>query len=186
MVFTCHIQRRVTHWHHRVPKELISRFVKLCPTCRERRGAICSIDDDNMPSKTPATATTTTSITTMPTNIALSLPEEVRSPLKRRRSPSINEGGMTNSLDMPSQLANSSSAFKHQNRWLSDLSPRSTYDEHYTIAAPYPLHTGFRGLDSATVSSPGSLPMKQDMSQDAKHISMHPSHQQQELHFGYD
>lgn len=165
--------------------------MKLCPTCRERRGAICAADHDSVATKVPTAPQTTTtitmtpSITNVPTNIGRSSPEETRSPLKRRRSPSLNEGRISEVLDIPAQLANCSTTFQNQNRWLSDFPPRSAYDDHYTTAAPYPLHKDFRDFETSIKSCPGPIHIKQDIPQDAKHVSVHSS-QQQELHYGYD
>lgn len=64
---------------------------------------------------------------------------------------------------------------------MADVS-RTTYEEQYALVAPY----SFRGLDSAMKASAESLNTKQDSSQDAKRIALHPSQRQPELHSAYD
>ncbi|KIW18184.1 hypothetical protein PV08_02472 [Exophiala spinifera] len=100
--------RRVYSW---VPKELISRFVKLCPTCQVRRGTA-----RNSP------------------------PELERSPETRVNSHSPEDGGVSesrksststrstavNNVTLPLLSAGfpSSAAFQQQNRWMTPLSPQ--------------------------------------------------------------
>ncbi|KAJ9617725.1 uncharacterized protein PV06_01650 [Exophiala oligosperma] len=99
--------RRVYSW---VPKELISRFVKLCPTCQVRRGTA-----RNSP------------------------PELERSPEARMNSHSPEDsavsGSRKNSTSSRSTTTNvtlpllsagfpSSAAFQQQNRWMTPLSPQ--------------------------------------------------------------
>lgn len=169
-------------WSNRVPKELISRFVKLCPTCRERRGAVGSGDDENSPSNAKAT----TSMTTMANIIPRNLSDQVRSSLKRRRSGSINDNGITNDLDIPAQLVNSSSAFQKQNRWLCDFPSRSTYDEPYTPAVPFSVHRSFRALEPSIKLSQEPLTMRQNTSHEPRPLSDHPSQRPHELHYEYE
>lgn len=105
----------------RVPKELISRFVKLCPTCRIRRGM-----NRNSPGEDQDT----------PPDMDDTEPnDEIDSPVKSRRESTI--GAQDNRMvDMPMQLVNGSTTFQSQNRWLSDFhTPQSAYDSLYSPAS---------------------------------------------------
>ncbi|RMZ83389.1 hypothetical protein DV737_g1728, partial [Chaetothyriales sp. CBS 132003] len=92
--------RRVYSW---VPKELISRFIKLCPTCKVRRGqnrGSIQTPDKQSPEEYGDCA-------------------EVCSPSKTSRRES--EATKRSSVSMPSplQMQGSSSLFAHQNRWMT-------------------------------------------------------------------
>lgn len=102
----------------RVPKELISRFVKLCPTCQIRRGMNRNSppgDAENLPDF----------------NDTDSPPGDDESPTKSRRESTISNQG-SSFLHMPTQLVNSSTTFQTQNRWLSDFHPQAAYEGMYS------------------------------------------------------
>lgn len=163
------------YWPSRVPKELISRFVKLCPTCRERRGAVCLTDDGKSPPHV--------------SNATEDLPDEIDAPqLKRLRREAIrNNSESSDILDMPAQLVNGSSTFQNQNRWLSGfLPPRSAYDEPYTQAASFSSHNSFRELDPNTTSAHVQFSTANDASQDVRPASSHLLHIKQEAHYKYE
>ncbi|RMZ87875.1 hypothetical protein DV736_g4895, partial [Chaetothyriales sp. CBS 134916] len=96
--------RRVYSW---VPKELISRFVKLCPTCKVRRGqnrGSIQTPDKESPEDYEDCA-------------------EICSPSNTSRRES--EATKRSSVSMPSplQMQGSSSLFAHQNRWMTTSQP---------------------------------------------------------------
>lgn len=89
----------------RVPKELISRFVKLCPTCQVRRGSARpsppdSDHDSYMHTRSPG---------------LISPPQSRRESIATRRS-SI-------SLHSPIALVGGTSEFQRQNRWMIAAQP---------------------------------------------------------------
>lgn len=95
---------------NRVPKELISRFVKSCPTCQVRRGAtqISSSFD-------PGEDEPSSQISQKPSlEVSLKKASELLHP--------------SSSLDMPLKTAgfNTTSTFEQQNRWMTPLSPQET------------------------------------------------------------
>lgn len=141
-----------------MPKELISRFVKLCPTCRERRGAAFPADEENIP---PNPTTTN----------AESVSGDVRSPLKRRRSEATSDNETAGVMNLPSQLKNSSPAFRAQNRWLSGLPHQSTFDENFTPAPPYSTHASFTEMESTSSTSQPQYLARKDTSQDIRSAS---------------
>ncbi|EXJ93560.1 hypothetical protein A1O1_01952 [Capronia coronata CBS 617.96] len=149
--------RRVYSW---VPKELISRFVKLCPTCQVRRGTNRNSPPESekspearMEAQSPDTASATDS----------------RKDSMAGRQPSLN-------INLPLQSAgfNSSSAFQQQNRWMTPLQPQQTEThrindvsngtnlnshETYNTMPPMPMNctnSTLPGLAYSTVNNFGS------------------------------
>jgi hypothetical protein len=89
---------------NRVPKELISRFVKICPTCKVRRGQGRGSPAASEKSPEPYEAS-----------------PETCSPSSRRDSSATKRGSV--SVQSPVQLHGSSSLFAHQNRWMTSAQP---------------------------------------------------------------
>jgi hypothetical protein len=92
--------------YHRVPKELISRFVKLCPTCQVRRGtargSLLDTEKDSPPDY----------------NDVLTSPN-LLSPPDSRSSSVASRQSRGNSF-APSQTGNfAPSLYQAQNRWMS-------------------------------------------------------------------
>lgn len=115
-----------------MPKELISRFVKICPTCQIRRGMNRGSpqDDDKSP---PDFADP---------------PSREISPRTKSRQDSVMPPQDT--VDMPMQLVNGSSTFQSQNRWLSDFQPQaSTFDGSCSV--------GPSGASTAALSTTNDL-----------------------------
>jgi hypothetical protein len=112
----------------RVPKELISRFVKMCPTCKIRRP---SRDERHSTASTPA------SDDEMPDS-----PEVRRTSFAEPKRESL-------SLAPPMGF---SSTFAQQNRWMADLpSDKSkTKTEYYETMPP----TSYGGPQSPAAMSP--------------------------------
>jgi hypothetical protein len=104
----------------RVPKELISRFVKMCPTCRVRRP---SRDEPHH----HGDDTTPPSDEDMPD-----------SPISRRGSEvDVKRGSMT-----AHAAAGFSSTFAQQNRWMTDLPTLKTKSEGYDTMPPTTTYAG--------------------------------------------
>lgn len=144
----------------RVPKELISRFVKSCPTCQVRRGTSRNSPPESekspearMEAQSPATTSGNNS----------------RKNSVANRQPSM-------SMNLPLQTAGfaSSSIFQQQNRWMTPLQPQqaethrinrsssgsnlSTHDSYNTMP-PIPMsctNATPPGLAYSTVSTIGS------------------------------
>lgn len=139
--------------HGRVPKELISRFVKLCPTCQVRRGT-------SRNSPPPIQDTKEVPDSEAPENI-----EEAQSPMKlgKKSAPGSQETGM---MSMPVQLVNGSSTFQSQSRWMAGFhTPQTTYEEVYipaTTDACMPSFPSINGIETfetiTTTQSSRSLP----------------------------
>ena len=107
---------------NRVPKELISRFVKLCPTCQIRRGTKGNSPPDDTKDLPDFNDTDS------PPD------EDESSPNSRRESTMSTQEPCL--MDMPPQLVNGSPTFQSQNRWLSGFpAPHSAYDGMYSSAA---------------------------------------------------
>ena len=103
----------------RVPKELISRFVKLCPTCQVRRGANRSSPPGSEKS-----------------------PEESYPPSPETASPASRRDSLATKRDSvsahsPLSMAGFSSTFQQQNRWMTPLQP----SEHRYSSGTYPSST---------------------------------------------
>lgn len=94
----------------RVPKELISRFVKLCPTCRVRRGT--SRNSPPECERSPEARTETQS------------PEATAAPNSRKNSMSHRQLMVNVTLPLQSAGFNTSSTFQQQNRWMTPLQPQ--------------------------------------------------------------
>lgn len=95
---------------HRVPKELISRFVKLCPTCQVRRGT-----SRNSPPERERS------------------PEEVTDPqspeapprLSSRKNSSMHKNNNAGEETRLQEAGfNTSPTFEQQNRWMTPLPPQ--------------------------------------------------------------
>lgn len=125
----------------RVPKELISRFVKLCPTCQVRRGT-----SRNSPPESERS----------PEEVTEPQSPEVPSGCSSRKNSSARKQIPTNE-NVPSQAAGfaTSSTFEQQNRWMTPLPPqdsnisRSTHlainntlnsHESYNTIPPMPMN----------------------------------------------
>lgn len=99
----------------RVPKELISRFVKLCPTCQTRRGM-----NRNSPLERDR------ELPEVDAGIDVAGEVEAKANLKRESVMIAEEQGM---LSMPMQLVSSSSTFQNQNRWMTEFhAPQEAYN----------------------------------------------------------
>lgn len=111
----------------RVPKELISRFVKLCPTCKARRG-------------TARTSPTVSDKDSVSDCMDIQSPPEMLSPYESRRS---DVGGRQCSLSSGAQVqqATYSSAFQSQNRWMSSVPQAQSYIGPVNVLIPAPSHT---------------------------------------------
>ena len=103
----------------RVPKELISRFVKLCPTCQVRRGAGRSSPPES--EKSPEDYTQS---------------PETASPISRRDSLATKRSSVTS--HSPLSMAGFGSTFQQQNRWMTPIQPLET---KYNPADTYPTST---------------------------------------------
>lgn len=108
----------------RVPKELISRFVKLCPTCQVRRGASRNSPPES--EKSPEATLETQSPETISTATS-------------RKNPTMNGSLVNNSLPFQTAGFKSSSTFQQQNRWMTPLQPPQT-ETHHVSAAPTSTH----------------------------------------------
>ena len=129
-----------------MPKELISRFVKLCPTCQVRRGA-----GRNSPPESEKS----------PENYPPS--PETASPASRRDSIAAKHNSIT--AHSPMSMAGFSSTFQQQNRWMTPLQPSEskytsgTYPSTTSSSNDYTMHDG-NGLPSpATMSTNYGRPM---------------------------
>ena len=133
--------RKIYSW---VPKELISRFVKLCPTCQVRRGS-------RVPSSSPSKSEPD----------YMDLDTSCANTPRASRRPSLSTNRHSYGLQSPmSSLTGFSSNFQSQNRWMTpvDLPSRSQDDtmrsnyhttshsdgttRHISATAP-PYDTGF-------------------------------------------
>ncbi|ETI24179.1 hypothetical protein G647_03548 [Cladophialophora carrionii CBS 160.54] len=100
--------RKVYSW---VPKELISRFVKLCPTCQVRRGT-----SRNSPPE---------SVKSPKANTDVQSPETYSSAGSRKNS---RVGGITAAnASLPLQTAGfkTTPTFQQQNRWMTPIQPQT-------------------------------------------------------------
>jgi hypothetical protein len=110
----------------RVPKELISRFVKLCPTCRVRRGT--------------ARTSPTGSDKGSPDHMDTQSPPEMLSPPDSRGS-SIVSGQCSLSSETPFRQTTYNAAFQSQNRWMSSAPQAQSYSGPVNVLIPAPSHT---------------------------------------------
>ena len=100
----------------RVPKELISRFVKLCPTCKVRRG-------QNRTS--PASEKSPEEYEHSP---------EICSPVSRRDSVVTKRSSVS---VQPLQIQGPNSLFAHQNRWMAPAQPSEVkMSDNYQTTSP--------------------------------------------------
>ncbi|KAI1619503.1 hypothetical protein EDD37DRAFT_208265 [Exophiala viscosa] len=148
--------RRIYSW---VPKELISRFVKLCPTCQVRRGTA-----RNSPPESVKSADTRMN-TQSPDNIGVAS--------SRKNSMSSRQSLASVTLPLQSAGFNSSATFQQQNRWMTPLPPQQTQmdikmplptsssnsvkiRDSYNTMPPIPMnhgHTTPSGLSFSSVNS---------------------------------
>lgn len=98
----------------RVPKELISRFVKMCPTCRIRRPSRDATIDEDVEKTSPSDE---------------DMPD---SPVCRRDSASNVKQESTSGQPR----MGFSTTFAQQNRWMTDLPNLKTKQEFYDSMAP--------------------------------------------------
>ena len=128
----CH-SVQLTRISFRVPKELISRFVKLCPTCQVRRGTAHA-----SPPTSDKGSISDYLDQQSPPHI------DMLSPPKSRRS-SIASRQCGTSAVTPGQASSYNTAFQTQNRWMSSApqitSPISTYSGPMNVLIPTPSHT---------------------------------------------
>lgn len=139
-----------------MPKELISRFVKLCPTCRERRGTNCAADDDNGQ---------------LDSSSAVSKSPQAQGKPSRKhcRGEIISASNDPTGSEMPPQLINASPTFQNQNRWLSGFPQlRLSYEDNYPSPTAFVGHTNFRGLDHADTPRHPHFPTIEDASNEAR------------------
>lgn len=165
---------------YRVPKELISRFVKLCPTCQVRRG----MNRNSPPNegKSPPDFNDTDSP-----------PDDDEAPTKARRESSISTQE-TSFLDMPAQLVNGSPMFQNQNRWLSGFQPpHSAYDSMYTPTTTNGQTSSFPAVSSmseydhhATHTNTHLSRMTNVSPSHSRPLSSHESHFKQDTQYCYD
>ena len=102
----------------RVPKELISRFVKLCPTCKVRRGQNRTSPPES--EKSPE---------------EYEHSPEMCSPVSRRDSMATKCSSV--SVQSPLQIQGSSSLFAHQNRWMTSAQPSDVkMSDNYHTTSP--------------------------------------------------
>ena len=93
-----------------MPKELISRFVKLCPTCQVRRG-----NNRNSPHESDRSPEELTDPQS---------PEIPSTPASRKNSSGPKSTTMSMSLPLQTAGFATSSTFEQQNRWMTPLSPQ--------------------------------------------------------------
>lgn len=163
---------------YRVPKELISRFVKLCPTCQIRRGQSRGQDvkDDNP------------SVTSLDDETVV----DSGSPVKARQS-SAARVQESNMMDLPMQLVNSTSAFQHQNRWLDGFhSPPTVYDTLYPPTTTIGSTSSFSAVNGSAQYShnssvqPSPLGTISNMSPShSRPVSSHEPRYKQEVEYCY-
>lgn len=103
----------------RVPKELISRFVKLCPTCQVRRGG--------------ASARTSPPDSDRDSYMHTQSPGLISPPQSRRESIAARKSSMTMHSPVGLGGGGGASEFQRQNRWMT-----TTQSSHSSNA---PLHT---------------------------------------------
>ncbi|RMZ78768.1 hypothetical protein DV738_g3695, partial [Chaetothyriales sp. CBS 135597] len=122
----------------RVPKELISRFVKLCPTCKVRRGqnrGAMQTPDKESPEDYEDCA-------------------ETCSPGNPSRHESVTTKRSSTSITSPLQMQGSSSLFAHQNRWMTTSQPEDGKTaEGYHAGSP-----GSRYLTQDSIEHPNMAP----------------------------
>ncbi|OQU98546.1 hypothetical protein CLAIMM_04315 [Cladophialophora immunda] len=128
--------RKVYSW---VPKELISRFVKLCPTCQVRRGASRNSPPDSV--KSPET------------NAEAHSPDALTIAGSRKGSTATRQGNVNPCLPLQTAGFKTSSAFQHQNRWMTPLQPHSETNHVSPALKHGPLDHG----DSYNTGPPLSL-----------------------------
>lgn len=122
-----------------MPKELISRFVKLCPTCQIRRGMKGANDDADSGAEDHDG------------------PDDMDSPVKSRR-PSMPGTQESSMADMPAQFVNSTSTFQNQNRWIEGFHPahqqyETMYSPSSTLASYEQTPTSQSGLSLSTINN---------------------------------
>jgi hypothetical protein len=131
----------------RVPKELISRFVKLCPTCQVRRGTSRNSPPES--ERSPEEMTDPQS------------PEVPCGPSSRKTSSAHKQ--IATSEHVPSQAAGfaSSSAFEQQNRWMTPLPPQDSSigrSTHLTINNTLNSHEGYNTIPPIPMNCTNATP----------------------------
>ncbi|KAK5951107.1 hypothetical protein OHC33_007860 [Knufia fluminis] len=169
--------RRVYSW---VPKELISRFVKLCPTCRIRRGTDRNSPPDD--AKSPPDFNDTDSPL-----------DDDESPIKPRRESTVSTQEHNFMDSMPTQLVNGSTTFQSQNRWLSDFHPpQGAYDGMYSptthgSASSFSAVNGMNNYDQHAIHPNTHLSTMTNVSPShSRPISSHEPRFKQDTHYCYD
>lgn len=132
-----------------MPKELISRFVKLCPTCQVRRGT-----SRNSPESPPS-----------PEAKAAPLSPGTYSITASRRN-STASGHTTPVASLPLQTAGfkTTPTFQQQNRWMAPMQPQSelNHTSPSSIHNPTGRHDSYNtnniqtGLSFSSINSYGS------------------------------
>ncbi len=123
----------------RVPKELISRFVKLCPTCQIRRGANRSSPPGSEKS-----------------------PEESYPPSPETTSPSSRRDSLATkrnsaSTHTPLSMAGFSSTFQQQNRWMTPLQPSESRYSSDAYSSSTSTSNNYTMQDSHGLPSPSTM-----------------------------
>ena len=123
-----------------MPKELISRFVKLCPTCQVRRGTSRNsppVSVKSLEASTEAQSPDTYSVATSRKNSTVS-------------------GHTATSTSFPLQRAGfkASSTFQQQNRWMTPLQPpnQSNSVSPTTMHNPTSRHDSYSTIPPMTMS----------------------------------
>ena len=124
----------------RVPKELISRFVKLCPTCQVRRGT-----NRNSPPETEVQSPEAKTDVSSP---------RIYAAVSSRKNSSVN-GYNATTASLPLQTAGfkTTSTFQQQNRWMTPLQPQNDVNH----ASPTSLHNPLSRHDSYNTMPPMPL-----------------------------
>ena len=126
----------------RVPKELISRFVKLCPTCQVRRGSARASPPETDPGSYMHTRS----------------PGFMSPPLSRRESIATRKSSMD--IHSPTSHMGGTSDFQRQNRWMMPAQPSHS------------SHAGLSTMSSSNYNNlPGNPSMNATGSVNSTHIS---------------
>jgi len=122
---------------HRVPKELISRFVKLCPTCQIRRGT-----NRNSPQESERSSEAGME----------AQPPDITSGINLRNNSTTSMQSILN-VKLPLQTAgfNSGQSFHQQHRWMASLQPQH---REATRLNSVPPNTILSGHDTYSIIPP--------------------------------
>ena len=134
---------RILMVHHRVPKELISRFVKLCPTCQTRRGTRPEMDKD-----APESANEVQS------------PEAYSVVPSRKGSGSTRQSSVGTNLPLQRNSFKALSTFQQQNRWMTPLHPQTDSNNVSPTSMHNPVsrHDSYNTMPPIPMSCPNGNP----------------------------